>query len=383
MRSAVLLIALGLAWNSAQAQSTLGRVKTSTTLRCGPSEQMPACGTLEAGEEVIIHHMESGDWLAIQPPRGSLSWISVLCVEVKRRPDDPANKFPVDGVVSPLDSGDVKIAAGSMGEAKPLNVQRTKIPAGTLVRIIGPKVTVNAEDGDSGWYPIVPPRDDFRYVHRKDIDMTGTGEKSGFTVKQAVAEQKASSGVSVLSIGQPGSAATTDPNWPNSTLWRDAERARAEGNLAKAEELYFQLAKEANKNGDVKLANLCYERIHLVREQGRGGAVKPVATVNPENPGWRAGETAKPVATPAKPEVGYANTQYGDGILRRVSFAYNGQKVYALTDQKGQVRYYILPNGNDLDKHVGKWLEVSGTSSSPKEFGGDTVLSVKQIESVK
>jgi hypothetical protein len=374
MRSAVLLIALGLAALPAFAQSTLGRVKAGTPLRCGPSEQMPACGTLEPGEEVIIHHVEGGDWLAIQPPRGSLSWISQLCVEVKRRPDDPANKFPVDGVVSPLDSGDVKIAAGSMGEAKPLNVQRTKIPAGTLVRIIGPKVTVNAEDGESGWYPIVPPRDDFRFVARKDIDMTGTAEKSGFTVKQANAEQTATSGVSVLSIG----AGTNDPNWPNSALWRDAERARAEGNVAKAEELYFQLAKEANKNGDVKLANLCYERIHLVREQGRTGPAKPA--VAPADPGWRAAETARP----AKPEPpAYANAVYGDGILRRVSFAYNGQKVYALTDQKGQVRYYILPNGNDLDKHVGKWLEVSGTSSSPKEFGGDTVLSVKQVESVK
>jgi hypothetical protein len=390
MRSAVLLIAAGIAWNSAHAQSTLGRVKTAVPLRSGPSEQMPACGTLEAGEEVIIHHIEGGEWLAIQPPRGSLSWISQLCVEVKRRPDDPTNKFPVDGVVSPMDSGEVKIAAGSMGETKPLNVQRTKIPAGTLVRIIGPKVIVNAEDGDSGWYPIVPPRDDFRYVPRNDIEITGTAEKNGFTVKQAAAEQKASTGVSVLSIAQPGGAApaTTDPNWPNNTLWRDAERARAEGNLTRAEELYFQLAKDANKNGDVKLANLCYERIHLVREQGRSGSAKTAVTPNPENPGWRAAEAAKPLAsTPVakqEPAAGasFAGAVYGDGILRRVSFAYNGQKVYALTDQKGQVRYYILPNGNDLDKHVGKWLEVSGTSSSPKEFGGDTVLSVKQIESV-
>jgi len=386
MRSAVLILAFAFtaAFNSANAQSTLGRVKSGTPLRTGPSEQMPECGALEPGEEVIIHHIEGGEFLAIQPPRGSLSWISVLCVEVKRRPDDPTNKFPVDGLVSPLDSGDVKLAAGTMGEAKPLNVQRTKLPAGTLVRIIGPKVSVNAEDGESGWYPIVPPRDDFRYVARKDIETTGTVEKGGYTVKQAKAEQTATSGVGVLSIQTPGGA-STDPNWPNNALWRDAERARTDGQFAKAEELYFKLAKEANKTGDIKLANLCYERIHTVREQGRSGAVKPVET-NPEKVSWRAGEKSVKADTPAKLEpatANFANTVYGDGILRRVSFAYNGQKVFALTDQKGQVRYYILPNGNDIDKHVGKWLEVAGTSSSPKEFGGDTVLSVKSIESVK
>jgi uncharacterized protein YraI len=386
MRSAVLLLVFAATLNSASAQSsTLGRVKSATPLRTGPSDQMPACGSLEAGEEVIIHHVEGTDWLAIQPPRGSLSWISQLCVEVKRPPDDAANKYPVDGVVSPLDTGDVKIAAGSMGETKPLNVQRTKIPAGTLVRIIGPKVTVNAEEGDTGWYPIVPPRDDFRYVLRSSVDTTGTAEKGGFTVKSVQAQGAATSGVGVLSIKQAGNT-TTDANWPNNALWRDAERARSEGNFAKAEELYFQLAKESNKSGDVRLANLCYERVHMVREQNRTGGAKPA--VNPDNVSWKAAEPPKGTAAPTKLEAvtatpTYTNTVYGDGILRRVSFSYNGQKVYALTDQKGQVRYYILPNGNDLDKHVGKWLEVAGTSSSPKEFGGDTVLNVSKIESVK
>jgi len=382
MRSAVLLLAFAATLPSAVAQSsTLGRVKSAAALRTGPSDQMPACGALEAGEEVIIHHVEGTDWLAIQAPRGSLSWISQLCVEVKRQPNDTPNKFPVDGIVTPLDTGDVKIAAGSMGDTKPLNVQRTKLPAGTLVRIIGPKVTVNAEEGDSGWYPIVPPRDDFRFVLRSAVDTTGTAEKGGFTVKQAKVEETATSGVGVLSIKQPGNIAT-DTNWPSNALWRDAERMRTEGNFAKAEEFYLQLSKEANKTGDVRLANLCYERVHMVRDQNRNPS-KPVS--NPDNVSWRAGAVSTatvkletPAATPSA-----ANTVYGDGILRRVSFSFNGQKVFALTDQKGQVRYYILPNGNELDKHVGKWLEVAGTSSSPKEFGGDTVLSVSRIESVK
>ena len=80
---------------SGQTQSTVAVVKVgSVSVRCGPSEQMAVCGTLEQGAEVIAHHAEGSDWYAIQPPAGSLSWISQINVELKRKPGEAADTFP-------------------------------------------------------------------------------------------------------------------------------------------------------------------------------------------------------------------------------------------------------------------------------------------------
>ena len=73
----------------------------------------------------------------------------------------------------------------------------------------------------------------------------------------------------------------------------------------------------------------------------------------------------------------------GDGILRTVRFEYQGRKVYALTGSKGEVRLYLIADGIELDRYVGKWLEIAGTVAYPKEFGGDGLLTGTRIETVK
>ena len=157
----------------------------------------------------------------------------------------------------------------------------------------------------------------------------------------------------------------------NSPLWRDAEKAEADGDFAKAEELYTRLAMASNKAGDVRLANLCYEGIQKVRELGRTG--KSSAG------GLRPAEGSKS----PPPVEGKPGTVLGDGTLRTVRFEYLGRKVYALTGSKGEVRLYLVADGIDLDRYVGKWLEVAGTVAYPKEFGGDGLLTGTRIESSK
>ena len=377
MRALASLFAVTLcAAASGQTQSTLAVVKVgSVSVRCGPSEQMAVCGTLEQGAEVIAHHAEGSDWYAIQPPAGSLSWISQLNVELKRKPGEAADTFPVDAVVHALDSGEVNIAAGMMGERKPLNVQRTKLPTGTLVRIVGPKAKRDADDSQTGWYPILPPRDDFRYVPRSALELAGRSEKANYVVK-GVTEVKPSApegspAAALPSPTHPRSTAEVTGDWPNSQLWRDAERARADGQYARAEELYLQLATASNKAGDVKLANLCYERVHTVREQGRTKSTS--GSLRPEEP-------KTPPIVNVKSE---GKSLIGDGILRTVRFEYQGRKVYALTGSKGEVRLYLIADGIELDRYVGKWLEIAGTVAYPKEFGGDGLLTGTRIETVK
>lgn len=379
MRALASLFAFALSVGAvgAQTQSTVAVVKVgSVSVRCGPSEQMAVCGTLEQGAEVIAHHAKGTDWYAIQPPAGSLSWISQLNVELKRKPGEAADTFPVDAVVNALDSGEVKIAAGMMGERKPLNVQRTKLPSGTLVRIVGPKVKIDGDDSQTGWYPILPPRDDFRYVPKSALELAGRNEKVNFVVKgQTEVKPSAPEGNPAAALpGPTPPRSTTEVNgdWPNNQLWRDAERARADGNYAKAEELYLQLATASNKAGDVKLANLCYERIHTVREQSRtkstSGSLRPMD--DPKTP---------PIVN-VKSE---GKSVIGDGILRTVRFEYQNRKVYALTGSKGEVRLYLIADGIELERYVGKWLEIAGTVAYPKEFGGDGLLTGTRIETVK
>lgn len=372
--SFALMVCAGFA--AAQTQSTVAVVKVdSVIVRSGPSEKMAPCGKLDRDAEVIAHHSE-GDWWAIQPPVGSISWISQLNVELKRKPGEATDTFPCNAVVNALDSGEVNIAAGMAGERKPLNVQRTKLPTGTLVQIIGAKAYLDGDDSKTGWYPILPPRDDFRYVPRAALELAGRVEKTGYVVK-------GESGVVPLTPEVAPVAAVPNPtplrtapesDGSGSQLWRDAESARANGDYAKAEELYMKLAGASNKAGDVKLANLCYERLHAVREQAQAG--KSVSGGSP-----RPNEDPKlPPTVAVKPD---SKTLLGEGILRTVKFEYVGKKVYALTDSKGNVRLYLIADGIELDRYVGKWVEIAGGVTYPRDFGDVGLLTGTRIEAVK
>ncbi len=383
MRALVLFIALicTVCTATAQTQSTLATVKVGSVLvRCGPSDQMAVCGTLEQGTEVIAHHPVGTDWYAIQPPSGSLSWISQINVELKREPGEAAGKFPVNAVVHPFENGEAKIAAGLMGEFKPLNVQRTKLPAGTIVTVTGPKVMIDGKDTNEGWYPITPPRDDFRYVPLASLELSSRGEKLTYTMKGSTEVKPISAETGTISAIPSASVTRSIPivagDGSSNTLWRDAEKAQAESNFVRAEELYLQLATASNKAGDVKLANACYERVHTVRELGRTTKTSSSGSLRPtDEPKSSPGLTVKPSAMD--------RNQIGDGILRTVRFEYQGKKVYALTSSKGEVRLYLIADGIELDRYIGKWLEIAGTVTYPKEFAGDGLLTGTRIDTVK
>jgi lipocalin len=66
-----------------------------------------------------------------------------------------------------------------------------------------------------------------------------------------------------------------------------------------------------------------------------------------------------------------------------VRFEYLGKKVYALTSSKGEVRLYLIADGIELDRYIGKWLEIAGTVTYPKEFAGDGLLTGTRIDTVK
>lgn len=355
----------------AQPAQSLARVRVvSANLYSGPGDQMPKCGTIEQGYVLVVDHAEGNDWLAVQPPTGSLSWINHLHVNLQPpAPGRPA--FPANAVVHT--DGEVKLAVGQMGDARPFNVRRTRLPEGTIVKVVGTKVRA-ATDGEaveSSWYPIIPPRDDFRYVRRADVDLIGGSEKPGFVVKSAKPGEPGDLPVASLPGDfRPAGGADLTGEGSNNPLWRDAERARLAGNFPQAERLYKQLAEDATKAGETTLANLCFSRIHSLRElQRQKDRGEPAARPLPPDTGGTARK-------PASATVG------GTGQVRVVNFKFEGRQVYALTDRRG-VSLYVLSDDLDLSRYVGRWVELSGAVSYPKEFGGTGLMTATAVEKVE
>lgn len=360
----------------AQPVQSLARVRVgSAAVYSGPGEQMPKCGTVEMGYVVVVDHPEGGDWLAVQPPVGSLSWINHVHLQL-HAPAEGRPAYPANAVVH--SDGEVKLAAGQYGDAKPMNVRRTKIPDGTVVKVVGPKVRATAEGdgGESSWYPIIPPRDDFRYVRRADVEMIGGSEKPGFVVKSAKPGDPQPGDLPVAALPGGGefrpSGGGTDPVGDGSSqpLWRDAEKARLAGNYPLAEKLFKQLAEDATKAGDTALANQCFSRIHSIRElQRQKDRGEPAARPLPADPG---GTAKKPAAA----------TVGGTGQVRVVAFKFEGRQVYALTDRRG-VSLYVVSDDLDMSRYVGRWVELSGAVSYPKEFGGTGLMAATAVEKVE
>ena len=361
----------------AQPAQSLARIRvTVANLYSGPGEPMPKCGSLEQGALVIVDHPEGNDWLAVQAPVASLSWISHLNVQLQNAGE--AEKPTVTQVLNAVvrNEGGVKIAAGQVGSDKPLNVRRTNIPEGTIVKIIGPKVraTATGDTAESSWYPILPPRDDFRYVRRADVELIGGTEKPGFVVK-AAAHVTPPGEKPVATLPPAGSRPTlSGGEGSNNPFWKDAEKARQETDFTRAERLYKQAAEEATTGGDTALANLCFSRIHSIRElqrqkeRGDAPVLKPLTLDVPA------------VAQKSAPSA--PATVSGSGELRVVDFKYENRQVYALTDKRG-VSLYLVSDLLDLKRYNRRMVELSGSVSYPKEFAGTGLLRVSSVDKVE
>lgn len=394
VRASLLLLALAAVSGSAYAQTfpALARVKVNAaSVRGTAGEFSPETGRLEAGNRVTVLSAEGNDWLAIQPPQGSISWIPWTLVEPQVKPGlDGKISPPFNAVVTPDDGASIR--AGAVGDTKPLGVQRTKLPKGTIVQVVGPRVKVKA-DGDeleANWYPIIAPKDDVRYIRRDAVEWVGAAPGAGFVVKAGGSTSKplpgtpADTGSKAVSSGDfpttlsvPGGGERpqfpTTPNtakpadWPNNyPLWREAEKARGAGDTKLARELYTKLAQEVSRDGqDLELANLCYDRIYNAlgggSSTGGGGA------------GWRPPESV-PVPKAEAPKVEKVGRSY-QGSLHAANAKLDGKwTIYLLADEKRVIRHYVISGGADLDRFVGKWVEVTGTEMRPDSLRGDPVV---------
>jgi hypothetical protein len=400
VRAPLLLLALTAAGGAAIAQTfpALARVKVNaTSVRGTAGEFSPETGKLELGNRVTVLSAEGNDWLAIQPPQGSISWIPWTLVEPQAKPGgDGKINPPFNAVVTPDDGASIR--PGAVGEFKPLGVQKTKLPKGTIVHVVGPRVKVKA-DGDeleANWYPIIAPKDDVRYVRRDAIEWVGAAPGAGFVVKAGGSTSKPLPGVTPepgktvpttgdFTLSVPGVGGgdrpqyhttphTTKPaDWPNNyPLWREAEKARGAGDTKQARELYTKLAQEVSREGsgqDLELANLCYDRIYNSLGGGSG-----------DKAAWRPPE-AGPVVKADPPKADRTGRTV-EGSLHAANAKLDGKwTIYLLADEKRVVRHYVISGGADLDRYVGKWVEVTGNEFKPESLRGDPVIVATDVRS--
>jgi hypothetical protein len=354
---------------NAQTTQSVGTVTAAEVIvRAAPKDDAADAGQLFRGMNLIVHHAEGDDWLAIQPPAGAISWINHKFIAISKE-----KAFPQNAVVNA--EGEVKIAAGKPGVNQPLNARKTGLPDGTIVTVIG--AGVKTDDDQSIWYPIVAPRDDFRYVPRKALNIGGAPIDS-FSVKAPVKVASATESMPLSISNKPVQYPNKPAGWPTSnSLWMRAERAEQANDYKTAEELYFQLAKEMNAaGGDTDLANLCYTRIHAMRESRRQTATPAAASTKDAPAAWSPTKGETKISDPkndgwTRREEAATKAQWtGSGFLRVAAMRSNGKQYYALEDGKGAVRYYVVSGKTeiDLDKYVRKTVDLFGTIEYPTDL---------------
>jgi hypothetical protein len=325
-------------------------------LRAGPSDQFPETATLRPGSLLIVDHEEPNGWLAVTDPPGraySMSWVQMQFV------NEFNNTKPLPQAVTVEEA--TTLAAGQIGSTQPLHVRRVKVPAGTGLLVIGEKAQFEGKT----WYPVMPPAGDFRYLPKQAVKYDKPAA-AAFTVRDATPPPAAPpaipAGGSRPTAGDSfGPATTAGKPAVQHPLWAQAEAAERDGRLDEAEKLFFQLAQVMNQpGGDHDTANLCYTRIHTLRERRRSAGT--VASTNPRPA--TGGTPARSGSLPPEPrEDGVRWT--GPGKLVRSGLAPEGRRTYALTSERGDTLWYVVAGqGVDLERYVGTRIDVYGTASN-------------------
>lgn len=371
MRTAVALVLLLPAAAPAQSGAYLAVVGPETQLRAGPSSRYPEVGVLPPGTRVLVEHEEPGGWLAVQAPPGSLSWVPVQFLQFDKSKPLPQNAMA---------EGDITLAVGRVGLAQPVadvEVKRVKVPAGTLLTVIGEKVL---HDGRS-WYPVTPPFGDYRYIPKAAAQPEQAANTS-FSVRtndRATPAGGTTPGGAAPAGGIVAAIPAAKPVTDN-PLWAQAEAAEREGRYDEAEKLYFQVASAVNEGGgDHDLANRCYSRIHGLREKKRGTSPPPAASAPPVRrderasmpPPTRETGTLPPSAKEATRPAGGTTATGGKAdwqkpaVLTRAAIAPGGKKTYALESSPGVVVMYVQAgDGIDAERYVKRRVAVYGTPAS-------------------
>jgi hypothetical protein len=372
-------------------------VDPDVKLRAGPSDKYPETATLPKGARLMVVEEVSNGWLAVMDAPGklySLSWVLARFV------NEYDNNKPLPQPVTT--EAETTLAVGQIGLAQPSHIRLAKLPAGTGLVVIGTKVQFEGQ----WWYPVQPPEGDYRYVPKQALKADAPVHTT-FTVRDTVSPAGGLPAVptgSLPVVGPSGTSSSLPPDGPGvpkvslppegsppapskpvvqHPLWAQAEAAERDGRLDDAEKLYFQLARLMNEpGGDHDIANMCYSRIHTLREKKRnasgvtsssGTAPAAGATTSsgtaPTTPRPTLGEPTKPAGNTPTSGSGSSSAPAtddgphwtGSGRLKRSAMAFDGRRTYILEASPGVTALYAVGGqGIDLEKYVGKNVNLYG-----------------------
>ncbi len=341
-------------------------------VRSGPSEKYYATSKLHQSARVRVVKEEEGDWLAIEPPTGSFSWIQDRII----KPEEGQSTATVL-------AADAPVRVGSALAGDKMDVQHIKLDEGTLIVILNDKPVIRA---DGAWIKIQPPPRDFRYIPASAV-------KPGQPQAQPLPSASAPLPLSKQEI-------SPTPVVSGDSLWYQAEQAERAGNPAEAERLFL---KQANETSDHDLKIRCYNRIHFLREGRRPSYPNGYQPGRPNEAYYPNGGTqprfyphpANPYAQPGNPYTltGRASSQYtytreipvptagqtgpvgygqgpapaptcqwsGWGWLRRAPFFVDNKPAYVLENSQGLPRLYVTAQpGVNLEAYANRSVNLYG-----------------------
>jgi hypothetical protein len=297
-------------------------------VRSGPSSKYYPTSKLVQNDvvRVLRESPTQKGWLAIEPPRGSFSWIKADAVV----PTGPSMAVVKEETTA---------RPGSSLTNDPPNVEQVSVKAGSLVIILDKP---NQAAGGT-WLPIQPPPSEVRYIPNDAVKL-----------QQFAKATPPTSGTSLAS----------------NPLIAQADQALSLGQTDRARKLYKDAADQTT---DQSQKIYCLNRLNSLHASG-WSAAQPGP---PTNAGRVVGQTASLVrpAAAAKSLYDTGNTwtpgglNYPSqwsvwGILQPTAFARDGKPMYVLTNKQGQpLLYATIPSGRTLRDYVGKTVSLYGPIS--------------------
>jgi hypothetical protein len=322
---------------SAYAQTTTYVVKSPTadvTSGIGNPSLFYVTNRLKQGDRVEVVKEETGGWLAIKAPTGSVSWINKRFLK------------PISRDVWSVESeADVEVLYGSEVRKEKPNVRSVYLKRGAQVLRAGE--TVSADDGN--WQMIKSPDTELRYIRIADVApmiAAGAGQ-SGQQTSPVTVGRSPSKDYSVPLVPTPA----TEPQSSANSAWAEAQRAEREDRIRDAIELYNKLGREV-ANTDHELSMRCFNQASWLQHKpsyAPGNRLQPVAA------GTSAAYTPQAGRNPCAPGE---YTFYGR--LRQARQSVDSKPTFVLENYQGQIVAYITSAGADLNQVVGREVEVTG-----------------------
>jgi len=346
MRLALALFAVGLTFTGAAGADPPRKTGVidvdGVEVRCGHALAYPAVGQLRKGDVVIILSGEEAGFVAIQPPPGSVSWIKQIHLgKVEAGETGKANvPVAVEGA---------EVMAGTDASGKPTTRVTTRLPKGTIVETIGPALRVD----NSSWYPITPPEGDLRWVPKSALraaSIITLGPPPPYHADAPAFTVAGSEGSKAEALTRPA-VATLPKVLSEHKLWSQATSAERGGEYSTARSLYARIYQDLwDQKAERDAIVMCYNRYTRCDEmvkRGDSGSGRPAP--------------ARPAADANWSNAGYLQE------LQKVFV--DGQQVYSLQDDRGNVIYYVTAvSGINLRSYTGKRVQLYGAISQRPEL---------------